>query len=92
MKNKIIEIKVVESTFGASTTAKLTVNNGFVVWSEDTTTNESNYIWDGWTNGFLKSLIGKHMIDVKKLCQSYFDWFYNQGEQSRDPQIMINEL
>lgn len=89
MKNQYLTIKVVESTFGASTTAKLTVNNNIVLWSEDTSEHNTNYIWDGWDKGFLKSLVGKHMVDVKKLCKEYFDWFYNQGIQSRDPQIII---
>ena len=52
MKNEFLTIRVIESSFGSSTSAKLTINHNIVLWSEDTSDHSTNYIWDGWDKGF----------------------------------------
>lgn len=89
MKNVIFFINIIEGDFGASTSAKLTVNNNYVIWVEDTSTYNTNYIWDGWEKNFLRSLIGKHISDVKVMLNSYFDWFYSQPNQLRQPYVNL---
>lgn len=67
-----INLKVTESEFGASTNAKLVLIDGIVINAINSSTHHTEHDWDGWKEGFLKSLIGRTYDEVIISCGEYF--------------------
>ena len=82
-----MKISVNESSFGSSTSAEVFFKGNRVVHTLDTSTNETNYVWDGWGD-FLHSVIGMKKDVFKKSCNHFFDEF---EDEYRKPYICIHE-
>ena len=58
----------------------------------DTSTNETNWVWDGWGEGFLESLVGKTLEEVMILMDEFFDDdVFEELYPNRDPHIIVAE-
>lgn len=86
MKKKI-KIFINESSFGSSTSAEIFFNKNKVVDVLDTSTNKTNYQWDGWGT-FLEDVIGLSMKDFKQACKELFEDF---EDEYRQPYVCIHE-
>jgi hypothetical protein len=80
------QIHIGETEFGASTDASIMMRNNICTKVQDTSTNSTNYSWDNWREGFLQSLIGKSIDEIKEMCNHYFDDFV---DEYRRPRVII---
>jgi hypothetical protein len=78
-----------ESTYGASTSCIVEVNRkNIIINVYDDSSYETNWFWDGWGNGFLESLIGKTLEEVREEMEAYFD---DEDYEYRNPHIVESE-
>jgi len=64
---------ITESSFGGSTSCRITLENNIVKDVVNTSSNSTNYMWDGWDPEFLKSLKGKTEKEVDYIMETLFD-------------------
>jgi len=82
MSTEFLEYYVNESAFGASTSLAVKIENEKVTESLDTSTYETNYVWDG---GFSDGLfVGKTKSDMQEVLNGWFDDF---EDEFRSPHI-----
>lgn len=78
-----------ESAFGASTSCIVEVNRNEVVMNVfDDSSHETNWVWDGWKDGFLESLIGKKISEVRNEMEELFDDWW---DEYRNPHVIESE-
>lgn len=78
-----------EPSFGASTSCIVEVDKrGIVLNIYDDSTYSTNWMWDGWNPGFLESLVGKRIEEVRTEMSSLFDGM-NYGY--RDPYVIESD-
>jgi Transglycosylase SLT domain len=88
---KKLTIRVNEDDFGSSTSCQVFFKNSRCVKVVDTSTNESNYMWDGWDLNELDNLIGKSEYEILIWMKHRFDNFDHEFNY-RYPYMSINEV
>lgn len=61
-----VKFTVGEPDFGASTSLEVTFADGIVISAQDTSTGETNYVWDRW-NFEVSSLVGRTIQEAENL-------------------------
>ena len=79
---------ICEANFGSSTSCEVITNNrGVVTEINDTSTNETNYAWDGWRINF-ESLKGKSLNEVDSIIKAHLN---DYKDDYRQPYIEVIE-
>lgn len=88
MKTTEFKVLIHEPEFGSSTSAVLTADNyGRILFAQDTSTLETNYLWDGWGwIGGIESLVGLYIDDIKVVLDNRFREFV---DEYRSPYAII---
>ena len=86
MKNiHLFKAEVCEAGFGSSTSMEFEVENNEVSKVEDTSSFETNYIWDGWSSRELE-IVGMSLQKAFQVLSSKFDDF---EDEYRNPWVSI---
>ena len=89
MSNEFVEYKVIETSFGASTSLAVKFSDGKVAESINTSTGETNYRWDG---GFKDGMLeGKTKEEADELMEHWFDNFEDEYRQPQIAQLSLSE-
>jgi len=87
MSTEFFEYCVAEPDFGASSSIAVKIKDGTVVKSFDTSTKETNYVWDrGFEDGLF---VGDTAEEMHQKLNSWFDDF---NDEYRRPYIIENSL
>ena len=89
MSNEFVEYRVIEPSFGSSTSLAVKFSDGIVAESINTSTGETNYIWDG---GFKDGMLeGKTQEEADEFMEHWFDDFEDEYRQPYIAQLSLSE-
>ena len=85
MKKHIFRAEVCESEFGSSTSMEFGVVDNEVSYVEDTSTHETNYYYDHWSDREL-NMVGMSLQKAFRVLSTKFD---DDDDQYRHPWVSI---
>lgn len=83
---KKFRIEILETEFGSSTSCEIEVRNEVISDVKDTSTNKTNWYWDGWTS---MPQVGWGVQEFDNWEANYFkDW----SDEFRQPFLKTTEI